>query len=255
MPSIFHRLRKKLLKENKIRSYLTYAIGEIILIVFGILIALTINNWNQNRLNREKEQFYLEGLRSEFEQSHAKLLKLMEVNRLNYEESKKLAAYIHSSDKPGEKELSEMLYNAFSFEIDYNPNNSLLNEIINSGGLKMISNAALRSHLIQWESRIQSIHRQESALREQREKLIDIFRTENASIKTILDLAGVTPNAIGMEKRPNEQSNRSILNSIAFENNLLIFILTGVSTEETHYQPLLSEIETILTLIDSGIKN
>lgn len=255
MPSIFHRLRKKLLQENKVKSYLTYAIGEIILIVFGILIALTINNWNQERLNREKEQFYLEGLKSEFEQSHAKLMNLMEVNRLNYEESKKLAGYIQSSDKPGEKELSEMLYNAFSFEIDYNPNNSLLNEIMNSGGLKMISNAALRSYLTRWESRIQSIHRQESALREQREKLIDIFRTENASIKTILDQAGVTTNAMGMEKSAGEQSNRSILNSKEFENNLLIFILTGVSTEETHYKPLLSEIETILALIGSEIKS
>lgn len=253
MPSIFHRLRKKLLEENKIKSYLTYAIGEIILIVFGILIALTINNWNQNRLIREKEQFYLEGLKSEFEQNRIKLANLIEVNRLNYEESKKLAGYIHSNDKPGEKELSEMLYNAFSFEIDYNPNNSLLIEMLNSGGLKMISNAMLRSHLTQWESRIQSIHRQESALREQREKLVDIARTE-ASIKTILDLAGVTANAMGMEKSPEEQSNRSILNSKEFENNLLIFILTGVSTETTHYQPLLSEIDTILALINSEIK-
>jgi len=254
MPSFFHRLRKKLLKENKIRSYLTYAIGEIILIVFGILIALTINNWNQDRLIREKEQFYLEGLKSEFEQNHAKLANLIEVNRLNYEESKKLAGYIHSKNKPDEKQLSEMLFNAFSFEIDYNPNNSLLIEMLNSGGLKMISNAALRSHLTQWESRIQTIHRQESALREQREKLLNIARTD-ASIKTILDLAGVTTREMGMSNSPEITSNIAILDSKEFENNLLIFILTGVSTEATHYKPLLSEIDSILAIINSEIKD
>lgn len=255
MPSIFNRLRKKLLRENKVKSYITYAIGEIILIVFGILIALAISNWNQNRLIREKEQFYLEGLKSEFEQNRLKLANLIEVNRLNYEESKKLAGYIHSNDKPGEKQLSEMLYNAFSFEIDYNPNNSLLNEIMNSGSLKMISDATLRSHLIQWESRIQTIHRQESALREQREKLVDIARTEKGSIKTILDLAGVTTRQMGMNTSRDVTSNIAILELKEFENNLLIFILTGVSTEATHYKPLLSEIDTILALINSEIKS
>ena len=50
MIKFFRKIRQRLLKENKLRSYLIYAIGEIVLVVIGILIALQINNWNQERL-------------------------------------------------------------------------------------------------------------------------------------------------------------------------------------------------------------
>ena len=49
MFKFFRRIRKGLLKEGKFYSYLVYAIGEIILIIFGILIAVQISNWNENR--------------------------------------------------------------------------------------------------------------------------------------------------------------------------------------------------------------
>ena len=49
MIKFFRRIRKRLLKENKFSKYLLYAIGEIVLVVIGILIAVQINNWNENR--------------------------------------------------------------------------------------------------------------------------------------------------------------------------------------------------------------
>ncbi|MBP1841693.1 DUF6090 family protein [Formosa algae] len=49
MIKLFGKIRQKLLSENKFGKYLTYAIGEIVLVVIGILIALQINNWNENR--------------------------------------------------------------------------------------------------------------------------------------------------------------------------------------------------------------
>ena len=49
MIKLFRNIRKKLLEQGKTANYLKYAIGEIILVVIGILIALSINNWNENR--------------------------------------------------------------------------------------------------------------------------------------------------------------------------------------------------------------
>ncbi|MBK9177590.1 MAG: hypothetical protein IPM46_14910 [Flavobacteriales bacterium] len=49
MPRIFNSIRQRLLKENRFTRYLVYAIGEILLVVVGILIALQINNWNEHR--------------------------------------------------------------------------------------------------------------------------------------------------------------------------------------------------------------
>ncbi|MEN2282966.1 DUF6090 family protein [Algoriphagus sp. SE2] len=52
MISLFRKIRQKLLSQNRVTRYLIYALGEILLVVIGILIALTINNWNTNRPER-----------------------------------------------------------------------------------------------------------------------------------------------------------------------------------------------------------
>jgi len=62
MIKFFRKIRQKTLTENKFGKYLTYAIGEIILVVIGILIALSINNWNENRKNNSKVKTYLNSL-------------------------------------------------------------------------------------------------------------------------------------------------------------------------------------------------
>ena len=56
MIKIFRRIRQKLIVENKFSKYLAYAFGEILLVVFGILIALQVNTWNQNRQINELEK-------------------------------------------------------------------------------------------------------------------------------------------------------------------------------------------------------
>ena len=58
MIKFFRRIRQKLLTENKFGKYLIYAIGEIALVMIGIL-ALQFNNWNQNSKNKQNETYYL----------------------------------------------------------------------------------------------------------------------------------------------------------------------------------------------------
>jgi len=62
MIKFFRKIRQKLLQENKISGYLKYGIGEIFLVVIGILIALSINNWNENRKLDQQEKSYLNRL-------------------------------------------------------------------------------------------------------------------------------------------------------------------------------------------------
>ncbi|MDB9961778.1 DUF6090 family protein, partial [Oceanihabitans sp.] len=59
MIKFFRHIRKSLLMENKTGKYFKYAIGEIVLVVIGILIALQINNWNENRINNNRLKSYL----------------------------------------------------------------------------------------------------------------------------------------------------------------------------------------------------
>ncbi len=67
MIKFFRRIRQELLTENKFSKYLLYAIGEIILVVIGILIAIQINNWNQNRLKGKKEIQILKSFETQFQ--------------------------------------------------------------------------------------------------------------------------------------------------------------------------------------------
>lgn len=62
MPKIFKNIRRKLASENKTAAYLRYAVGEIVLVVIGILIALQINNWNEQRKENAKIQTYLKSM-------------------------------------------------------------------------------------------------------------------------------------------------------------------------------------------------
>ena len=67
MLKFFRSIRKGLLSEGKTSKYFKYAIGEIILVVLGILIALQLNTWNQNRQDRIQEQQILVQLLNEYE--------------------------------------------------------------------------------------------------------------------------------------------------------------------------------------------
>lgn len=74
MLSLFRKLRRGIIEKEKIRSYLLYAIGEIILIVLGILIALQVNNWNEVRKNENLKQTYMQSLIQDLETDEEALL-------------------------------------------------------------------------------------------------------------------------------------------------------------------------------------
>jgi hypothetical protein len=63
---LFRKIRQRLLAQNRGTRYLLYAVGEIVLVVIGILIALQINNWNQQRQRNNQETIYLEDLKRDF---------------------------------------------------------------------------------------------------------------------------------------------------------------------------------------------
>ncbi|WP_296317133.1 DUF6090 family protein, partial [Winogradskyella sp. UBA3174] len=78
MIKFFRKIRQQLLTENKINKYVLYAIGEIVLVVIGILIALQLNTWKENNTNRQVETTYLKGILNNLDQDINSLKLLLE---------------------------------------------------------------------------------------------------------------------------------------------------------------------------------
>ena len=124
--------------------------------------------------------------------------------------------------------------------------------MINSGNLKNLTNTELRKELTNWISTLEDISRQEEELSTQRIKVLDMFRTDQYSLSTVFQSAGVNEN-FGLPNTANEVSNLALLNSKEFENNMLLFIITSIATERAHYQPLMNDLDSIINLINSEI--
>ncbi len=65
MIKFFRNIRKSLINQGKTANYLKYAIGEIVLVVIGILIALQVNNWNEARKERIQEHLLIQSIGSD----------------------------------------------------------------------------------------------------------------------------------------------------------------------------------------------
>ena len=69
MIKFFRHIRKQLIMKNNTGKYLKYALGEILLVMIGILLALQVNNWNEQRKDLLEEQKILAQLKIEYEKN------------------------------------------------------------------------------------------------------------------------------------------------------------------------------------------
>ena len=83
MIKFFRKIRQKLLSENKFSKYLIYAIGEIVLVVIGILIALQINNWNNQQRDNQSEIKYLNQIKNSLRDNDLILKERIESDKRN----------------------------------------------------------------------------------------------------------------------------------------------------------------------------
>ncbi|WP_339704446.1 DUF6090 family protein [Algoriphagus aquimarinus] len=143
MIKLFRKIRQNLLVENKTGKYFKYAIGEIILVVIGILIALQINNWNQSRNQSKKELLLLSNLKNDIKEDII-ILKQQDSIFLVFQnngaigiELFNLAKTVKDIDSVA-KLVPEGLWNELYI------NNNTYNEMINSGNMYTMQNKALQ---------------------------------------------------------------------------------------------------------------
>ena len=137
------------MEKNKTGKYFKYAIGEIILVVIGILIALQINNWNENRKIIAQEQFILERLKADINTDVNSILTQMEyINRSNKELTFIIDIILGNTDtdlQDFRKNLRALL--AVNF---FNQNKTTFNNIVSSGQIEFIQNKMLTDSITKY---------------------------------------------------------------------------------------------------------
>ena len=151
MIKFFRNIRKDLMEKNKTRRYFKYAIGEIILVVIGILIALQINNWNENRKDLLNETKILNTLHAEFKQNRITLDSTLTL--LN--QSEKALNFVLNRIGPEPKiEISASQLDSLLLQTISNPywkrSEYTLRNLENSGKLSGLSNEDLKTKLYEW---------------------------------------------------------------------------------------------------------
>lgn len=151
MIKFFRRIRQKLLSESKFSKYLLYAIGEIILVVIGILIALQINNWNEQRKLKQEQKVVLEALLGDFKTN--KTLIQEGAKRHKYHKDLGLTwINLMREDTVNVRKtsfLDSLMYWGPEYKvIDFV--DASLNNVINSEKLDLIKNTELKQNLIEY---------------------------------------------------------------------------------------------------------
>lgn len=155
MIKIFRKTRQKLLMQNKTGQYFKYAVGEILLVVIGILIALYINNWNEGRKDRIKEKAILYELHKDFTKNLKEFNIISSIHTNSLKASEKFKGYINHSDLFTVKDsIAKYYFLAFN-STSYNPSNGVVESLISSGEYKIIKNDTLRNYLISWKDALQ----------------------------------------------------------------------------------------------------
>ncbi|MEZ4899362.1 MAG: DUF6090 family protein [Saprospiraceae bacterium] len=140
MIKFFRKIRKNLVSENRLTRYLLYAIGEIVLVVIGILIALQINNWNEDNKGKAFEREMLSQIQDNLKKDKAKLIEI------NASFTKAIA----SADKilaiGPEDHIPDSLRYWLAYFIQFERFQPITNsyEALKSRGLDQVSNKELR---------------------------------------------------------------------------------------------------------------
>ncbi|MFC3879764.1 DUF6090 family protein [Algoriphagus namhaensis] len=100
MISFFRKIRQKLLSQNRVTRYLVYALGEIVLVTIGILIALQVNNWKEARAYSQRETTFYQSILVELENDQKKLESLTEFYQNRIENLKWLLTAIRNPRQP-----------------------------------------------------------------------------------------------------------------------------------------------------------
>lgn len=233
MIQFFRKIRKELLAENKFSKYLFYAIGEIVLVVIGILIALQINNWNNNRIKKNAENQYYQNIKRQITEDKQEIIGNINYNNVDLNKLKYGVQIIEENDRSKTDSLGYIAMNLVRYS-DFNRQSNIYETMVNSGEIKLLKNPDIID-----------------GLRSLEEIYIYINKMENIHRDVILNDA---INSVMKNIKFNVREVQRPDNLFTFEFQNLIFLIIRIMNEKDEiYNRALDEIQSIIDLIDEEL--
>ena len=149
MIKFFRKIRYKLMSENKTSRYFKYAIGEIVLVVIGILIALQINTWNQEFTEKKQERFILQRLQNDIYSDITQIENQLIVNRDNLADFKTAANILLNLESGTIDIFIEKFSNILNIS-GFDQNQTTFNNLISTGNIELIKNQTLLDAILSY---------------------------------------------------------------------------------------------------------
>ncbi|MBG7613026.1 hypothetical protein IU405_12285 [Polaribacter sp. BAL334] len=253
MIKFFRKIRQKLLEQSKIRSYFVYAFGEIVLVVIGILIALQINNWNDNRITKTNALKVSKRLLNETKNNQKELALFI----LRVDKSKECAVQLlkrigKDYQKQDEHFIDSLLLGTYSV-YNYDFNTAVLDKVLSSGELSSIKNDSIEVFMYQIKTLQKGYELSENLLIQHINENIATFWNDKISMRKIDFQFSKTGKDIG-DSQLEKIDNRAILGNLIFENiiNDSYYLLTGL---QRRYNELNNKLSKLIHAIEQQTKN
>ena len=243
MIKFFRRIRQRLLSENKIIKYLLYAVGEIVLVVIGILIALNINNWNQEIKTKKQEIKILAELKNDLKTNLNEIIETYNTTR-----SRQLSTVLILDYFENNKTIDDSLKQAFeNINMDglFNIANTTF-KYIESEGINSLSNDTLRIRVTEmYERHLKNIVTRENRTWEiVNEELLPLMNERFISSPTIDKSVSFAIEALNTPKNIKSLSEDSkFKNSIVRLQNWLLVRMKWQKEAEKSLEQLIIDVQ------------
>ncbi len=256
MLRFFRTLRRKLLEEDKVRTYFWYAIGEVFLVVIGILIALQINNMNIERQTREDEKTYLQNLKRDLQINIRLLDEIIKYNEENLVSTSMVAAM---SEQGKIEDIYAFIENIQITLMGGNltPNQNTFEEMKSAGKLSLITNDYIKQRLLVLDEQFIRIEGGEKHVQREYEQyiwdeLVNVISYREYSVMSELreDLMFVTDTAyIERNKARMIREGEEILANTRFQNGLYLYEMNYIYLNSV-FKETKTMVTELITLID-----
>jgi hypothetical protein len=215
MIKFFRKIRQNLLSENKFSKYLIYAIGEIVLVVIGILIALQINSWNQFKKDRLEELSILTRFENDLQEDLNRINLLYKYNERLVRDLRVIIRGLSNKDL-GRDIFAERSKNMTRYAT-YDKIDGTYKETVSAGKLSLIVDDAIRDEILKFYETAESDFPVDFIIESQMEKYImpTFFKTLGYT-KEFAFVTTMEPNefeSIDMDLIYNDKEYRSVLTS------------------------------------------